>query len=212
MRLFNSDGSPAEISGNGLRCFVQAIMMRRGVASLEIEVDTLAGLRWCEVEATSATSAIATVDMGPIAAGDQPTSTEFLEAVGPVTQWGLGGVGNPHVVFEAADPSAIDLAEVGPLIESCFPHGVNAHFIRSDGDSGIELSVWERGAGITQACGSGATVSAQRAHEWGLAGETVPVHMPGGTVEIDVATSEHQTARLRGEATFVGAIEVPASG
>ena len=212
MRLFNSDGSAAEISGNGLRCFVQAIMMRRGVASLEIEVDTLAGLRQCEVEATTSIDAVATVDMGSVASGDEPTSTEFLEAVGPVSRWGLGAVGNPHIVFEVDDPTAIDLAEVGPLVESCFPHGVNAHFIRSDGATGIELSVWERGAGITQACGSGATVSAQRAHDWGLVGETVPVHMPGGTVEIDVATSERQTARLRGNATFVGAIEVPARG
>lgn len=211
MRLFNSDGSSAEISGNGLRCFVQAVMMRRSVSSLTVDVDTLAGVRACTIHAVSDGQAVATVDMGPVSGGDEAVDMAFLDVV-TASQWGTGAVGNPHVVFVVEQPSHIDLAAVGPLVEASFPHGVNAHFIRSVGESAIELAVWERGAGITQACGSGATVSAQRAYDWGMVGDTVTVRMPGGTVEVDVATREQPTARLRGAATFVGSVEVPTRG
>lgn len=213
MRLFNADGSSAEISGNGLRCFVQAVAMRRGVQTLDIDIDTLAGVRSCTLRTTSDPAvAEATTDMGEVTAGDAPDSGAFLESINglpEVRRWALGGVGNPHVVIEVDDPSSVDLAHVGPQIEAHFPHGVNAHFVRSSGEHQIDLFVWERGAGITQACGSGATVSAQRAHEWGLVGERVTVVMPGGIAEVDVANAERPTAILSGPATFVGAIEVP---
>lgn len=213
MRLFNADGSPAEISGNGLRCFVQAVAMRRGVQTLDIDVDTLAGVRSCSLQVTNNPAvANASADMGEVTAGDPPDSDKFLEAIDglpAVKRWALGAVGNPHIVLEVDDPSSIDLAHVGPQIEAHFPHGVNAHFVQSSGDDQIDLFVWERGAGITQACGSGATVSAQRAHDWGLVGERVTVVMPGGSAEVDVANAERPTAILSGPATFVGSIEVP---
>ena len=213
MRLFNADGSTAEISGNGLRCFVQALAMRRGVQELDIEVDTLAGIRACTL-APSDDPAVShgSTDMGPVTAGDSPHQDDFLTnvvGVPEVKQWTIGAVGNPHVVLEVAEPSEIDLALVGPQIESHFPHGVNAHFIRRTGEDAIELAVWERGAGITQACGSGATVAAQRAHEWGLVGQHVLVSMPGGAATVDVAATEQSSAVLNGTATFVASIEDP---
>lgn len=213
MRLFNSDGSSAEVSGNGLRCFVQAVAMRRGVQRLEIDVDTLAGTRQCSLEPTDEVGvAYASTDMGPVAAGDQPDSAEFLGNIAglpAVKRWGIGAVGNPHVVLEVEDPDVVDLAHVGPAIERHFPNGVNAHFVRVDGPDEIQLRVWERGSGITQACGSGATVSAQRLHEWGEVGERVTVSMPGGAAIVDVSTTERPSAVLNGTATFVASIEVP---
>lgn len=213
MRLYNADGSSAEISGNGLRCFVQAVAMRRGVQTLEIDVHTLAGVRSCSLETTQDPAvAFASTDMGEVTTGDDPDDAAFLDGIDGlygVSQWAIGAVGNPHVVIEVDDPSAVDLAYVGPQIESHFPHGVNAHFVRASGQDQIDLFVWERGAGITQACGSGATVSAQRAHEWGLVGERVAVVMPGGSAQVDVANAERNTAVLSGPATFVGSIEVP---
>ena len=213
MRLFNADGSSAEISGNGLRCFVQAVAMRRGVQTLEIDVDTLAGVRTCTLETTSDPSvANASADMGEVTAGDSPDVESFLDRIDglpTVNRWAIGAVGNPHVVLDVDDPASVDLAHVGPQIEAHFAHGVNAHFIRVTGDNDIDLFVWERGAGITQACGSGATVSAQRAHDWGAVGTQVNVKMPGGTAEVDVATAERATAILSGPTTFVGSIEVP---
>ncbi|MFT7476694.1 MAG: diaminopimelate epimerase, partial [Verrucomicrobiales bacterium] len=190
MRLFNADGSAAEISGNGLRCFVQAVAMRRGVQQLEIDVDTLAGVRACVLEPTDdSTVVFASVDMGAVTEGDTPSTKEFLDQIDglpAVNRWGVGAVGNPHVVIDVDDPSSVDLAHVGPQIEKHFPHGVNAHFVSAGKDGDVILHVWERGAGITQACGSGATVSAQRMYEWGLAGERVTVSMPGGEAVVDV--------------------------
>ena len=216
MRLFNADGSSAEISGNGLRCFVQAVAMRRGVQTLEIDVDTLAGVRACTLETTSDPAvAYASTDMGEVSAGDSPDTETFLDSIDglpAVNRWAIGAVGNPHIVLDVDDPAAIDLAHVGPQIEAHFPHGVNAHFVRATSDDQIDLFVWERGAGITQACGSGATVSAQRVHEWGAVGTQVNVTMPGGTAVVDVASTERPTAILSGPATFDGSVEVPHGG
>jgi len=150
MRLFNADGSAAEISGNGLRCFVQAVAMRRGVQALEVDVDTLAGIRACSLESSSnPAEAFASTDMGEVTPGDSPDSDAFLDDIdglGNVNRWAIGAVGNPHVVIDVDDPDAIDLSLVGPQIESHFPHGVNAHFVRVVGDDEVLLRVWERGA------------------------------------------------------------------
>jgi diaminopimelate epimerase len=211
MRLFNSDGSGAEVSGNGLRCFAQAIAMRRGTTTLEVDVETLAGVRACVVQPTGDPAiCTASVDMGNVTAGDKPDADDFLASIDlTVRRWALGAVGNPHVVIEVPDPAAVDRPLVGPAIESHFPNGVNAHFVRIAANDTVELWPWERGAGATQACGSGATVAAQRAHEWGAVGERVTIVMPGGTATVDVATGERGSAILSGEATFVAAVQVP---
>lgn len=211
MRLFNSDGSAAEISGNGMRCFLQAIAMRRGVQSLELDVDTLAGVRQCTYSATQDPAiGEASVDMGPVTDGDAPDGEDFLAQHSiDASRWATGAVGNPHVVLEVDDPESFDLAAVGPQIEEHFPHGVNVHLVALAGTDALSLAVWERGAGITQACGSGATVAAQRFHDWGLVGETVTVTMPGGSAVIDVSTEERSSAILSGPTTYVGAVEVP---
>lgn len=212
MRLFNRDGSAAEISGNGVRCLAQAIAMRRGVSTLELDIETVSGVRACTVEPTD-DSAVAhtSVDMGAVTAGDRPDDDGFLEGIDGLTprRWALAGVGNPHVVIEVDDPAGIDLERVGPAIEEHFADGVNAHFVRVADDTTIELRPWERGAGATLACGSGATASAQRAHDWGRVGETVTVRMPGGDARVDVMTAERPNAVLSGSTHFVAAVQVP---
>ena len=213
MALFNSDGSAAEISGNGARCFAQAIAMRRGVQSLEVDLDTPAGVRQCTLDPTNdPLVSQASIDMGPVDKGDIPNDADFLGSIDglpDVEQWAVGAVGNPHVVLHTADPANVDLAHVGPQIETHFPNGVNAHMVKVVGDDELSLFVWERGAGITQACGSGATVTAQRFHDWGLVTSPVTVQMPGGAAVVDVMTKERPTAILTGPATFVGSVEVP---
>jgi len=211
MRLFNSDGSAAEISGNGMRCFLQAIAMRRGVQQLEIDIDTLAGVRQCSYQATEDPAVgVASVDMGTVTEGDAPDDDTFLAAYDlDIERWATGAVGNPHVVLNVPEPATIDLATVGPQIEAHFPHGVNVHMVEVADDDTLSLYVWERGAGITQACGSGATVAAQRFYEWGAVSGTVTVQMPGGSAVVDVATDERPSAILTGPTTYVGAVEVP---
>jgi len=213
MQLVNSDGGLAEVSGNGIRCFAHAVAMRRRTPQLDIDIKTPAGALRCVVEPTEDSAAVeSSVELGRVTVGDQPDDRGFLDAIeglGSVDNWATAAVGNPHVVAEVADPAAIDLALVGPQIERHFPNGVNVSFVTVVGKDRIELRVWERGAGITLACGSGATVAAQRMFEWGQVGERVVVEMPGGTAIVDVSTAGRHGAVLSGRVTFVATIEVP---
>jgi len=208
-RLFNSDGSPAAVSGNGLRCLAQAEAMRRGVVGLDLPVATPAGLRQCVVESGSEPHCVeVTVEMGQYHPGPQPLVDDLVAAAGPsvasVSRWQTVDVGNPHVVCQVPDPSAIDLAVAGPAIERFFPDGANVHFVRVVDEQALQLRVWERGAGITEACGTGATASAAVFHQWGLVGSTVRVEMPGG----DAVVTVDESLTLRGPACFVAELTV----
>ncbi|MDG2029034.1 MAG: diaminopimelate epimerase [Acidimicrobiales bacterium] len=210
MRLLNSDGSPAELSGNGLRCFAQAVARHRGVPHLEIDVDTPAGVRHCSVHATpDRNTIVATVDMGVVCPGPDPDVDDLIAHVGDavrmVKRWETGDIGNPHVICEVDDPSEVDLLVAGPAIESHFEDGANVHFVAVTGLNELSVRVWERGAGVTNACGTGATVSAQLFHNWDLVGPKVVVRMPGGDALVDL----QGPVTLTGPATHIADIEVP---
>lgn len=209
MRLLNSDGSAAEISGNGLRCFAQAVARRRGVAHLEVDVLTPAGVRRCSVRATDdPATVIATVDMGVVCPGPDPDDEVIRatldEAGVAVKRWETGEVGNPHVVVDVDDLAGVDVATAGRAVESHFRGGINVHFAARSGVDRISLRHWERGAGITNACGSGATVAAAIYHQWGEVGDRVAVHMPGGEAVVGLAGP----ITLTGPATHVADLEV----
>lgn len=209
MRLFNSDGSPAALSGNGLRCFAQAVARARSVEGLELQVSTPAGVRACTVQATNDPGVVsATVDMGVVRPGPTPDVADLMEAAGPsvlaVKRWETGDIGNPHVVCEVDDPDAIDLAVAGPAVERHFADGANVHFVTVSGADELAHRVWERGAGITNACGTGAAVSASVFHRWGLVGSKVVVRMPGGEALVDVS----EPVTLTGPATHVADLKV----
>ncbi|MEZ5165085.1 MAG: diaminopimelate epimerase [Acidimicrobiales bacterium] len=209
MHLLNSDGSPAELSGNGLRCLAQAVGRSRGLPHLEVDVITPAGVRHCSVHATDdPDTVVATVEMGLVCPGPDPDALDLITAAGPsvamVKRWETGDVGNPHIVCEVDDPELVDLLVAGPAIESHFDEGVNVHFARVSGLNEVTVRVWERGAGVTNACGTGATVVAHLFHQWDLVGEKVVVRMPGGDalVELDGALT------LTGPATHIADFEV----
>lgn len=209
MRLLNSDGSPAEVSGNGLRCFAQAVARDQRAHHLELDVSTPSGLRHCSVHATeNPATVMATVDLGVVCPGPDPDVEDLLTVVGPylngVKRWETGEVGNPHIVFHVEDPFDIVLADAGPAVGAHFPDGINVHFVEHGGDNELVLRVWERGAGATDACGSGAAVAADVFHRWGLVGPKVVVHMPGGDATVDVGPP----AVLTGPATHVADFEV----
>ena len=179
MRLWNSDGSEAEISGNGLRCLAQALARSRGVS--EIDIDTPAGLRRCWIEpdgGSGAGSAMGRVEMGAVtlyaldcALATAESGLGRLAAVldrveGFTGRWRTGSVGNPHVVVEVADPDAVDLETAGPAVEVCFDGGANVHFAAAAGHCRVRMRIWERGAGITESCGSGAAVAATVFDAW----------------------------------------------
>ncbi len=189
-RLFNSDGSPAEVSGNGLACFGQAILRSTISAGpgAEIEVDTPAGQRRIRLEGRPGDAQLAvTVEMGTAAPGPD-ISDLVVEVGGPlVGRVASVDMGNPHLVVEVDDPYEVDLAEVGPALEAHFrPTGCNVHLVSVADRSTITMRPWERGAGLTRACGSGACAAAHSARAWGAVDDTVDVVMPGGRAAVTV--------------------------
>ena len=213
MTLLNADGSLAEISGNGLRCVAQALVQRDGQQTGSYVVASGAGFRNVVVEATDERSvALVTADMGQVIDESFPEAEARLGSLIAASHVGSASIGNPHVVASVASPQTVELAVVGSTVEQAVDGGANVEFIATRGDSttldqsAIDLTVWERGAGITQACGSGACVAATLAYNWGMVSEPrVDVHMPGGMATVIVG----ENTRLIGPATYIADIEVP---
>ncbi|CAN5120317.1 diaminopimelate epimerase [soil metagenome] len=205
MALRNADGSPAEMSGNGIRCLGQAVARARGRDTVDLAVATGAGLRRLRVRpGPDPSTAEVEVDMGPAGPGPQlPALPALVEATKSTTV----DMGNPHLVLLVDDPAAVDLATLGPACQDGFDQGINVELVAPAPGSAdtLDLLVWERGVGITRACGTGACAAASAAHDWGVVGKRVTVRMPGGEVEVALGA----TVTLSGPATYVAAIEVP---
>jgi diaminopimelate epimerase len=210
MVLRNADGGLAEMSGNGIRCLALAVARHREVSSLELRVATGGGVRDLRLTSGHAGLAHVEVDMGKARPGPEPdtgwlslpVTANLLEgAEGPFPGLSTLDIGNPHLVVLVDDPATVDLAEVGPVAEQQFTGGINVGFVApvAGQPDALDLRVWERGAGITEACGTGATAAAHAAHEWGLVGDRVTVHLPGGDVQVAVG----DTLTLSGPAVHV---------
>ncbi|MEO1731361.1 MAG: diaminopimelate epimerase [Pseudomonadota bacterium] len=182
MQIFNSDGGEVEACGNASR----AVALLHGKAA---RVETAGGLIALEPSTGGAT-----VDMGaprfdwdaiPLAyamdTSAMPVGWDSLETPSAVN------VGNPHVVFFVEDADAVDLARQGPVIENdpLFPEKINVNVASLAGENHLKLHVWERGAGLTRACGTGACATAVAAIARGLVQSPVRVTLPGGDLEID---------------------------
>ncbi|WP_419926717.1 diaminopimelate epimerase [Candidatus Poriferisocius sp.] len=204
MVLFNADGSRAEMSGNGIRCLAQAYVLQggrgRARGGLELRIGTDAGVRTVQVDPAHDPAAIqARVDMGPVSAGPGPESIGYPDGLRCAT----ADVGNPHLVIQVPDARGVDAALDGAEL-SRRAGGVNVEFISPHADGrGIDLRVWERGVGATEACGTGACAAAQAAHNWGLVGSVVAVSMPGGDVVVELG----DTAVLVGPAVFIATVD-----
>jgi diaminopimelate epimerase len=210
MHLFNSDGSRAELSGNGARCLAQAVAMARGMGEGTVTAMTDAGLRPLAITAAEGDTWVVSVDMGSAADGPQVPDA-VVDRLG-ASRWSTVDMGNPHLVVLVDDPDAVDLASDGPWIEKHFAEGMNVEFIRPVGDArAIELRVWERGAGITQACGTGACAAAYRFDQWFSSSDAddIVVRMPGGDVTVRV---DGDRVTLIGPAAYIAAIEIDQPG
>ena len=213
MRLWNSDGSAAEVSGNGLRCLAHAIARTLGAAEIDIVVNTVAGPRRCSIRPTAMPdTVVGTSEMGspgpgprPDAASGQPDSAvEGILGSGAIERWDTLRLGNPHAVLAVADPAAVPVGEAGPAVEALFSGGINVHFGAVTGPDELTLGVWERGAGATAACGTGAVAAAAVFHGWGEVGQNVMVRMAGGEARVDLS----DPVTLTGESTYVAAVDV----
>jgi diaminopimelate epimerase len=204
MHLWNADGSRAQTSGNGIRCLAQAVARARGLTAGSIVVATDAGTRVLELTAgASQDEATVRVDMGPVGPGPELAGVAL-----PFTAKELGSadLGNPHLVAWVDTPDTIDLATVGPAVEAQVPGGINLEVIAPGvAPDSLTLRVWERGVGITEACGTGSCAAAFLAHRWGIADHAVRVEMPGGAVLVELVDDR---AVLSGPAVHVADVEV----
>jgi diaminopimelate epimerase len=199
MHIYNPDGSVAAMCGNGIRCVARHLAETRGLDG-EIVVETDSGPRTCAVHRGPGGVDSVTVDMGR-ARIEGPQ--EFV--VGPERVRALRvSMGNPHVVV-LDGPDASRAGTVGPAIEAQVPGGVNVGFGRAAGSS-VDLVVWERGAGLTEACGTGACAAAVAAlHEGLLVGPgPVTVRLPGGALEITVDADLRVRMKGQAEKVFEG--------
>jgi diaminopimelate epimerase len=192
MRVINADGSVPEMCGNGIRCVAIHVARRQGRAAVELRIDTDAGPRLCQVE-DAGHAGMVTVDMGEVRVLGERT----LDVEGMPESLTVADVGNPHAVLFGSF-TRDEVVRIGPRVAThpSFPRGTNVEFARAV-DGRIDLVVWERGVGITLACGTGACATAAVACAKGLAnhGAPIEVHLPGGPLEVTVQANGMTTMR-----------------
>jgi len=206
MVLYNADGSRAEMSGNGIRCFAQALAMRRGDTQDQLIV-TDAGERLVTFSVTDHPQIVhASVDMGTVVDIAEPADWSAIgaDALRPVRHLSLG---NPHAVVGVDEVATVDLLALGQIV----PY-INLEIVEPGPEPhAITMRVHERGAGITEACGTGACASAWAASEWGLvaaADKEIVVHMDGGDAKVRLHHPLPGHVTLIGPAQYVATIVV----
>ncbi len=209
MSLHNADGSRAEMSGNGIRCLVQAAYLaqqRAGDARFVVATD--AGERRVHVTPLDAAAHTieASVDMGAVSGGEEPSGWALVgqSPDRPVAHLSLG---NPHTVVAVDDVAAVQLEAIGAVVPD-----TNLEIVEPGPEPfAITMRVHERGAGVTEACGTGACAAAWAASQWGLvdAGtEEIVVHMDGGDARVRMHDPAAGRVTLVGPATYVATVRV----
>jgi diaminopimelate epimerase len=199
IRIYNNDGSEAGACGNGMRCVAELVSKQNGKTALTFE--TAAGILNCWKDADG----LFTVDMGPprFKWNEIPLAEEFRDTraielqIGPIDKPVLHSpsvvsMGNPHAVFWVDDVDAYDLNRFGPLLENhpIFPERANITLAHIVSRSHIVIRTWERGAGLTKACGSAACAAAVAAARLKRTDRKVKVTLPGGDLTIDWRASD----------------------
>ncbi|WP_288910338.1 diaminopimelate epimerase [uncultured Bacteroides sp.] len=219
MRIFNADGSEAKMCGNASRCIGKYLYEHGLTHKQEIRLETLSGIKILQLHVKDGSVNSVTVDMGipadePVdydGQGAKPMKERPIVAGGK--QW-IGttiSMGNPHLVIFVEDLNEIDIEDAGPKLENhpLFPGRINVEFAQILEDGKIRMRVWERGSGITQACGTGACATAVAACITGRCGTKSDIIMDGGTLTIEW-NQETRHVLMTGEATqvFEGEINI----
>ncbi|THB72762.1 MAG: diaminopimelate epimerase [Desulfobacteraceae bacterium] len=196
-RIFNSDGTEPEMCGNGMRCFAKYLFERQIITTPTMRVETLAGTIIPEVILDSGQQVTSVrVDMGEpvLEAGKVPFVSDMdialmdkLYLEDQVLSVTAVSMGNPHAVIFVDQVDQVDIAAVGRQVEvhSRFPEKTNVEFVQVISDSELDMRVWERGAGITLACGTGACATLVAAHLNKLTSHKALIHLAGGDLEIE---------------------------
>lgn len=182
MRIFNADGSEATMCGNASRCVAKYLHDNGYLTKDEFSLETLSGIKILKLNIDNGSVVSVTVDMG------EPSQINTIQMPEEFALTGTAvNMGNPHIVFFVDDINAIELPVIGPQIENhpLFPGRVNVEFAQVLSNDTIRMRVWERGSGITLACGTGACATAVAAAYTGRSPRKTSIVMDGGTLQIE---------------------------
>lgn len=212
MRIYNQDGTEAGACGNGTRCIAALVMEEKGAK--ETKIETVAGVIACRE-----TPQGVAIDMGvpafewrKVPLAEARDTLHLGLKMGALQNPCALSVGNPHAVFFVEDANAIELSRLGPKIETyfLFPERVNVSVAQVLSEADIRLRVWERGTGITRACGTAAAATLAAAHKRGLTGKYVNFHMDGGKLTVEWRDNGHLILTGPAEKSFSGEFHLPA--
>lgn len=215
MRIFNNDGSEGKNCGNGLRCVAKYAFEHKLVTNETFKIETLSGLVEAKVHVNNNLVELVTVDMGeprllksdlPMAGENQEnTINEPMEFAGQNYHVTAVSMGNPHLIFYVDDINEAPVTSLGPIVEKDerFPEGVNVEFVEVVSKNELHFRVWERGSGVTQACGTGACAAVVSSVLNGHTsqGEETTVHLAGGDLLINWTKTD--TVLMTGPAEVV---------
>jgi diaminopimelate epimerase len=210
MRIHNPDGSEAGACGNATRCIASLVAAETGKA--QVVVRTISG----DLPSEAMPGGMWQVDMGPARLGwqDVPLAREVDTlhlplACGPVADPAACSMGNPHATFFVPDLDALPVKEIGPRLEHdpIFPDRANIGFVQVISQDHLRLVVWERGAGLTLACGSGACATIVNAHRRGLTGRAARISMPGGDLLMEWRQDGHVLMTGPFATAFIGQVD-----
>ena len=204
MRIFNADGSEAMMCGNGIRCVGKYVYDKGYTDDTHLRIETLSGIKELELTVRHGKVRQVTVKMGTAV-----ISPDGALRIGAQTlPFTPVSVGNPHAVFFTENAEEVPLETWGPEIEHhpVFPDGVNAEFVQVLSDTALRMRVWERGSGVTMACGTGSCASAAAAVSKGFCrqGEPIAVQLDGGTLYIRVDADGSVTMTGPAETVYEG--------
>jgi diaminopimelate epimerase len=197
LRIWNPDGSPAELSGNGVRIVAAWLARMSGAKRVTVSVESR------EVEAVIVTDGNIALDIGEVDVGE----TETLDLGDEQVEFTPVSVGNPHAVLRR-EPERNELLRLGPRIErhARFPDRTNVQLVRVDGTHDLTIAVWERGAGETLSSGTSSVAAAAAAVANGWCESPVHVHLPGGDLLVEL--DKEGAARLTGPAEEICRVEI----
>ncbi len=212
MRMFNSDGSESEMCGNAIRCVGKFAYDNKLVDTSVFYVETLAGDKELDMHIENGVAVGATVDMGipywnpkeiPVTIEDNECLNYIINVDNKDFKVSCVSVGNPHAIIFVDDVHTCELEKLGPIFENhpLFPKRINVEFVQIYDRKHVRMRVWERGAGETEACGTGACATALICAKLGLTERKVDIELNGGHLEIDWRDNDH--IFMTGEACLV---------